>query len=90
MSVIPVLDKVLFPNHRIPKRNGGLGSNVDCWFCLSRTVVESSQHMRLHFDFGDSRHSIAHGAIEPSGPMKPTVFLADLRATATEWVCLNH
>jgi hypothetical protein len=91
MSVIPVIDFSLLPNQRIPKRNGGTGSNVDCWFFLPRNIIENSTTMRLHFDIGDSSQPsrIAHGVIEPSGRMMPSVFISALQATAPNWICLN-
>lgn len=90
MSVLPVIDVALLPNSRIPKRNGGTGSNVDCWFFLERRVVEVATDLRLHFDIGDAALRISHGAIEPAKPMKPWIFRNSLLTTSPDWVCLNH
>jgi len=89
MSVLPLLDVALLPNSRIPKRNGGTGSNVDCWFFLERRNIESANDLRIHFDTGDAALRITHGVIEPAGPMKPWIFANALVATASDWVCLN-
>jgi len=90
MSVLPIIDVALLPNSRIPKRNGGTGSNVDCWFFLERRVVEGANELRIHFDAGDTAYLISHGVIEPATPMKPWIFANALLATASDWVCLNH
>ena len=89
MSVLPVISAM--PHHRIPKRNGGMGSNKDCWFFLERKHVENSPVLRLHFDEGEnSSKLVTHGVIEPSTHMEPADFTTALSATAGDWVCMNH
>jgi hypothetical protein len=92
MSVIPVMDVALLPPGRIPKRNRGRGSNVDCWFALNRYHIEALTLLRLHFDIGDgsSPSLIAHGVIEPAAPMLPDVYIRALHGTQSRWICLNH
>jgi len=90
MSVMPILDSALLPPGRIPKRNGGRGSNVDCWFALNRDVVESASLLRLHFDIGNTSGLIEHGVIEPGKAMLPEVFIDALHATQSNWHCINH
>ena len=90
MSVIPVMDLALFPNHRVPKRNNGTGSNADCWFFLNRVVVEASNDMRLHFDMGNAAQKIEHGVIEPAAAMSAQAFISALGTTANQWVCLDR
>lgn len=89
VSILPVLLPTLFPNHRIPKRNGGSGSNVDCWFSLRRDVIVTSVNLRLYLDLGDSANRIAHGVIEPGLQMSPADFSRSLSATAANWICIN-
>ena len=89
MSVLPVLLITLLPNHRIPKRNGGTGSNVDCWFSIPRDVIVSAVDLRLYFDLGDAANRIAHGVIEPGLQMSPADFSRSLSGTAARWICIN-
>lgn len=89
MSILPVLLTTLLPNHKIPKRNGGTGSNVDCWFSLPRDVTVMSANLRLYFDLGDVTNKIAHGVIEPGLQMSPADFSRSLSATASSWTCIN-
>ena len=89
MSVLPVLLITLLANHRIPKRNGGTGSNVDCWFSIPRDVIVSAVDLRLYFDLGDAGNRIAHGVIEPGLHMSPADFSRSLSGTAARWICIN-
>ena len=89
MSVLPVLLITLLANHRIPKRNGGTGSNVDCWFSIPRDVIVSAVDLRLYFDLGDAANRIAHGVIEPGLQMSPADFSRSLSGTAARWICIN-
>ena len=91
VSILPVRLTTLLPNHRIPKRNGGTGSNVDCWFSLPRDVIVVSVDLRLYFDLdlGDAANKIAHGVIEPGLQMSPADFSRSLSATAASWICIN-
>lgn len=89
MSVLPVISAM--PNHRIPKRNGGTGSDKDCWFFLERSYIENSPVLRLHFDEGEnSSKLVTHGVIEPSTQMEPADFTTALARIAADWVCMNH
>jgi hypothetical protein len=89
MSVLPVM--LAMPNHRIPKRNGGTGSDKDCWFLLERSYIENSPVLQLHFDEGENgSRLLTHGVIEPSTPMAPVDFTTALAGTAADWVCMNH
>jgi hypothetical protein len=90
MSVIPVIDVTLFPNHRVPRRNGGSAGDVDCWFFIHRNFIVSSNDMRLHFDEGDNSQRIIHGVIEPGSQMNPSIFTSALHGTAHHWTCLDH
>jgi hypothetical protein len=89
MSVLPVM--LAMPNHRIPKRNGGTGSDKDCWFLLERSYSENSPVLQLHFDEGENgSRLVTHGVIEPSMQMAPADFITALAGTAADWVCMNH
>ncbi len=89
MSVLPVLVTTLLPNHRVPRRNGGTGTNVDCWFSLERNVIIGSANLRIYFDLGDNNNYITHGVIEPAMPMPPVNYVNFLSATASSWICIN-
>jgi hypothetical protein len=90
MSVVPVLVRRFFPNHRVPRRNGGTGSNDDCWFKLSRDVIVSSSNLRIYFDSGEANGLVRHGVIEPGVEMPPVDFSQSLKDTSSSWICMNY
>lgn len=90
MSVVPVGVRGFFPNHRMPKRNGGTGSNDDCWFKLSRDVIVNSSNLRLYFDSGEANGLVRHGVIEPGVEMPPVDFSQSLKDTSSSWICMNY